>query len=119
MGWAGIAVFAVLTMQIIVGGIRVALAVRAGREPLADLGYWCTLWVILVSSIVGVVLEGPMAAIPFWTFLGVAVDASHQAALAHRSEVRKNSSDLRPLPAALEQRPLAYGRASDAAIPVR
>ena len=49
MGWTGIAVFAVLTVQIIVGGIRAALMVKHGKQPLVDLGYWCAAWVILVS----------------------------------------------------------------------
>ena len=52
MGWTGIAVFAVLTLQIIVGGIRAALMVKADKQPLVDLGYWCATWVILVSSAV-------------------------------------------------------------------
>ena len=106
MGWIGIAVFTVLTGQIGVGGIRAALAVRAGRQPLADLGYWCTIWVILVSSAVGVVLEGPVAAIVFWTFLGVAVDASNVAALAYREEARRQHLlDFPPLPVMQERRP--------------
>ncbi|HVU18598.1 MAG TPA: O-antigen ligase family protein [Candidatus Didemnitutus sp.] len=34
--------------------------------------FWCGVWVILVSACFGVVLEGPMGAVPFWTLLGLA-----------------------------------------------
>lgn len=33
---------------------------------------WCMAWVILVSATFGVVLEGPMGAVIFWTVLGLA-----------------------------------------------
>jgi O-antigen ligase len=33
---------------------------------------WCSLWVILIGASLGVVLEGPMGAVPFWTLLGLA-----------------------------------------------
>ena len=33
---------------------------------------WCSLWVILIGAGLGVVLEGPMGAVPFWTLLGLA-----------------------------------------------
>ena len=34
--------------------------------------YWCMVWVIFVSSCFGVVLEGPMGAVPFWIIVGLA-----------------------------------------------
>jgi hypothetical protein len=37
-----------------------------------DWGLWCAAWVILVSATFGVVLEGPMGAVIFWTLLGLA-----------------------------------------------
>ncbi len=119
MGWIGILVFAVLTVQIITGGIRAALAVRAGWQPLADLGYWCTIWVILISSAVGVVLEGPMAAIVFWTFLGVAVEVSKAAALARREHGWQSLPDFPPLPGLPERRPVSYGLARNTTTPSR
>jgi O-antigen ligase len=33
---------------------------------------WCGLWVILISACFGVVLEGPMGAVVFWSLLGLA-----------------------------------------------
>ncbi len=69
LGFAGLAVFA---------GFCGVLAVRTWRvmrdpaaAPLA-LGLWSSLWVILLSACFGVVLEGPMGAVVFWTLLGLA-----------------------------------------------
>lgn len=44
--------------------------VRSG-EGLAT-GYWCMVWTIFVSACFGVVMEGPMGAVPFWIILGLA-----------------------------------------------
>lgn len=47
---------------------------RALRDPATapvDVGLWCCLWVLLVSATFGVVLEGPMGAVAFWTILGL------------------------------------------------
>ncbi|MDO8543008.1 MAG: O-antigen ligase family protein [Opitutaceae bacterium] len=33
---------------------------------------WCSLWLVMIGASLGVVLEGPMGAVPFWTLLGVA-----------------------------------------------
>ena len=38
--------------------------------------YWLAAWVILTSACFGVVLEGPMGAVVFWTLLGLANAAS-------------------------------------------
>ena len=118
MGLIGIAVFAVLTVQILVGGIRTALRVKAGQQPLADLGYWCSTWVILVVSAVGVVLEGPVGAVVFWTFLGVSVEVSQIAILARRRELADHRLvDLPPLPVLPTRRPVSYGMARGSTAP--
>ena len=106
MGISGFAVFMLLTWTIITGSTRAALDVKAGRLPLSVLGYWCTVWVVLVASAVGVVLEGPMGAIVFWTFLGAAVEVSKRT--IHEPEpADEETADLPPLPALPVRRPLA------------
>jgi O-antigen ligase len=56
----------------------VACAVRTLRilrhgASFADSGaFWCAAWVLLVCACFGVVLEGPMGAVVFWTVLGLA-----------------------------------------------
>ena len=47
---------------------------RAMRNPLTartSLGLWAGVWTILVSACFGVVLEGPMGAVVFWSLLGI------------------------------------------------
>ena len=86
MGIIGILVFLAITWQVLAGGVRAALAVRAGWLPLEDLSYWCGAWAVLVSAVVGVVLEGPMGAIVFWSFLGIGTRYV-QAARAERQHL--------------------------------
>jgi O-antigen ligase len=38
----------------------------------AEIGLWCSACIILVSACFGVVLEGPMGAVVFWSLLGMA-----------------------------------------------
>ncbi|MBI5690652.1 MAG: O-antigen ligase family protein [Verrucomicrobia bacterium] len=51
---------------------------KAGRHALtvpysvSRLRLWLTVWTLLVSACFGVVLEGPMGAVVFWTVLGMA-----------------------------------------------
>jgi hypothetical protein len=51
--------------------VRTWRAVRNVATPRRELGLWACVWVIFVSACFGVVLEGPMAAVLFWTILGL------------------------------------------------
>lgn len=69
MGLAGLAVLALLV------GLMVVRTWRVVRDPeveYATLGLWAAVWVIFVSACLGVVLEGPMGAVVFWSLLGIA-----------------------------------------------
>jgi O-antigen ligase len=50
----------------------VARAVRRRVRSPADLELWLIVLVILIVSLFSHTLEGPMASIPFWSFLGIA-----------------------------------------------
>lgn len=59
------------------GGLCVVLLSRTWRslrrtDDPVTWSLWCGAWVILVSGTFGVVLEGPMGAVIFWTLLGLA-----------------------------------------------
>lgn len=66
-----------------------ALPALPAGERLRETGLWCTAWIILTSACLGVVLEGPMGAVVFWTVLGF---ASGRAAV-RRAAVRRAEAD--------------------------
>lgn len=51
---------------------RVRLAAGDARRPaISLLGGHTAAWIVLIASLFGVVLEGPMGAVPFWILLGL------------------------------------------------
>lgn len=82
-GLIGVTLFSVFTILFFVRVIKVAALVRRREVPLTTLEFWLINVVILVVAYFSHTLEGPMAAIPFWTFLGVAL-AETDAALKRR-----------------------------------
>jgi hypothetical protein len=42
------------------------------RRDFPTMGLWSVVWIFFISACVGVVLEGPMGAVVFWTLLGLA-----------------------------------------------
>lgn len=103
MGIVGSLIFLCITWQILAGGVRAARAVRHGWLPLPALSFWSGAWAILVAAAVGVVLEGPIGAIVFWTFLGIGSGTLREAAeLAHlpagKSSRRVIRTDQPPAP---------------------
>jgi O-antigen ligase len=68
MGFTGIGVFLAIIGSIT---LRTWRAVRHPETSRQTLGLWAAVWTILVSSCFGVVLEGPMGAVVFWTLLGI------------------------------------------------
>jgi hypothetical protein len=88
MGLVGVAVLlAIYCMQ---ARITASVAREARTDPARDdaMTLQAAVWVVMISACLGVVLEGPMGAIPFWIMLGLA----HNAA-THPEE------DIAPLPA--------------------
>lgn len=68
-GVAGLASFLVILACILTATWR---AMRTSGSPPEDVALWALLWPLLVSACLGVVLEGPMGAMVFWTTLGLA-----------------------------------------------
>lgn len=68
MGLLGLAAWVALTLAI---GRAAWHAFRHDPNP-ATWGLWSLVLVVLVSAHFGVVLEGPMGAVPFWVLLGLA-----------------------------------------------
>jgi hypothetical protein len=72
MGIIGILTFFVVAFYILRSALRCANAVRNDKTPAIDIALWCGVIAILITSSFGVMLEGPMAAIVFWSLLGMA-----------------------------------------------
>lgn len=72
MGFTGLTLF--LTLYFTVARHTAHAARMARRDPGWDntMTLYAACWVIMVSACFGVVLEGPMGAIPFWIMLGLA-----------------------------------------------
>lgn len=51
---------------------RAGRELAAGKAEGADLAPWVGAWIILAAACFGVVLEGPMGAVVFWSILGLA-----------------------------------------------
>lgn len=72
MGLIGLLVLMAVYFLVAVETRKVVRWVRRGDAPASLLTLLSACWVILVSSCFGVVLEGPMGAIPLWIMLGLA-----------------------------------------------
>lgn len=66
MGGLGLVLFLSIISMV---AARTWHAVRASPVAAAP---WCAVWMILTAACFGVVLEGPMGAVVFWTMLGLA-----------------------------------------------
>jgi O-antigen ligase len=93
MGLAGLAVFLGLMATF---SLRTWRAMRDPATQRATLGLWACVWTILVSACFGVVLEGPMGAVVFWSLLGIlnSADPEENAspAVNDRPANQKNAS---------------------------
>jgi hypothetical protein len=72
MGVVGILSFFLVVFYIFRSAFRCAAAIRRRKTPPIDIALWCGVIAILITSCFGVMLEGPMAAIVFWSLLGMA-----------------------------------------------
>lgn len=92
MGAVGLAVLLLLAATM--AGYTWREARRRPGDSLT-LSLWCAAWVIFVSACFGVVLEGPMGAVVFWSLLGLAngTTAEKPEATSIREEALAESSD--------------------------
>ncbi len=82
MGLVGVAVL--LAVYFVQGRLTARVARLARRDPARQeaIALQAAVWVVMVSACFGVVLEGPMGAIPFWILLGLAHDAATRENIA-------------------------------------
>jgi O-antigen ligase len=72
-GLVGATLFTAFTLMFFARVFTVARLARRREIPLTTLEFWVIDVVILCVAFFSHTLEGPMAAIPFWTFLGIAI----------------------------------------------
>jgi len=93
MGLTGLAAFLVIVGAMALRTYRLARVARTDDAALPALGWWSVSWVMLSSACFGVVLEGPMGAVVFWTALGLANTTS--AELLAADDGAAGDADLR------------------------
>jgi O-antigen ligase len=80
MGLLGVAVLLAIYLHQARVTARVAREARADPARQEAMTLQAAVWVVMVSACLGVVLEGPMGAIPFWIILGLAHQATSNPA---------------------------------------
>ena len=96
LGVVGVLSFGAIAFLILRNAMRAARRVRHGRAEPPTLAHWCAIVVLLVAASFGVVLEGPMGGILFWSILGL---AASQTELERKPEPKRVES-ARPRPVA-------------------
>jgi len=99
MGFAGLAAFFCIVGGMVLRTLRLARLARTDEAALIPLGWWSVSWVMLSSACFGVVLEGPMGAVLFWSALGMANATGADFATAPKADS--------PAPATTDQPALA------------
>lgn len=82
LGVAGVLAFGAVGLLQVRATLHAARAAREERGGGQALLLHALCWVVLVSACFGVVLEGPMGAIPFWILLGLAHEEATRPAPA-------------------------------------
>jgi O-antigen ligase len=86
LGLAGLALAAAVVV------IMARHTLRALQREDETAAYWCMAWVILVSACFGVVLEGPMGAVPFWVLVGLAYRSAARESAAEKAAANANAA---------------------------
>ena len=92
LGAVGVLSFGAIAFLLLRNAIRAARRVRHGHAERATLAHWCAIVVLLVAASFGVVLEGPMGGILFWSILGLAASQTE----SERKPEQKRLEPARP-----------------------
>jgi O-antigen ligase len=94
MGLVGLLILVGIVGAMAAATWRLARRVRTDDAALPALGWWSVAWVLLVSGCFGVVLEGPMGAVIFWTALGMAHATSTESPADELERAREPAAAL-------------------------
>lgn len=107
MGIIGALCFTLIIWLVLKNAIRDARAVARSKADPNLLFNWCAVVTLLCSAMFGVVLEGPMGGILFWSFLGLAASQSistKEVQKAKSSSVEEAPEPKLPEPAFISRR---------------
>lgn len=110
MGIIGLLAFTSVVILVLHGAFSAALRVARGRAPPESLAVWCAVVILLGAASFGVVLEGPMGGVLFWSFLGLAASQKATAPLPKLVTSNERPSN-QPLLASAGRSGLAGSRA--------
>ena len=105
LGIVGVLTFGTLVFLSARDALRAAARVRHRNAEPVTLMHWCAVVVLLGAASFGVVLEGPMGGILFWTFLGLA----SSEVVAEQKSLRRQTPAHRPEDAELTPEPALAG----------
>lgn len=88
MGLVGLVPFLLIVGLVVRGAFR---AVRLPKEQIKTGALWSSLMILLTAACFGVVLEGPMGAVVFWTLLGLGY---HELSTARKQENKVTDGSL-------------------------
>ena len=112
LGALGMLVMSGIVFCVVRHGVQAALALRRGETTdTQPLSFWCLGLVIMVSGTFGVVMEGPMGAIPMWSFFGFALAADDRRKLLAAEEAKLQLPAIEVVPDT-RRRPLAQPTAA-------
>ena len=98
MGFLGLLSFTIVVFLIVRNAIAAARQVAHRRATAQTLAFWTGAIIILGSASFGVVLEGPMGGVLFWTFLGLAASQIADAGKAKERIVSEPLPEVRREP---------------------
>jgi O-antigen ligase len=96
MGTLGLMALLAIVAAMAAATWRLAVRARDDVRLAEPLGWWSVAWIMFTSACFGVVLEGPMGAVLFWTALGMANGYTQPANDA--SEIHDSARGPMPLP---------------------
>lgn len=108
MGFVGLGLFVWLCISLLRQTFRVILAIRRGDQPLENINPWLIVLTVLFVGLFSHSFEGPMAAVPFWSLLGLGVAQqmlAKRAAMPLPEPARPRVPIARPALAGARSRP--------------
>lgn len=111
MGRMGVIGLGILVWILMLIFFRTLHVVRARTSDATQVALWASIWPIAISSGLGVVLEGPMGAVVFWSLLGLASSYRSPPEDLNSTDRGNQHTDSSPDPQSRDRSPMAASTA--------